>query len=72
MKAVEHDPLRAVRQPLSRGADIRVPHVHGHSLNLRKLLTQKLPVIALKAFLSGLGYPYVDESSNPVYRLFLR
>jgi threonine dehydratase len=27
---------------------------------------------ALKAFLSGLGYPYVDESSNPVYRLFLR
>jgi threonine dehydratase len=27
---------------------------------------------ALKAFLSGLGYPYIDESSNPVYRLFLR
>jgi threonine dehydratase len=27
---------------------------------------------ALEAFLSGLGYPYVDESSNPVYRLFLR
>ncbi|MEY2994146.1 MAG: C-terminal regulatory domain of Threonine dehydratase, partial [Pseudomonadota bacterium] len=23
-------------------------------------------------FLSELGYPYVDETANPVYRLFLR
>jgi threonine dehydratase len=27
---------------------------------------------ALRAFLDGLGYPFVDESDNPVYRLFLR
>ena len=26
---------------------------------------------ALKAFLAGLGYPYVDETNNPVYKLFL-
>jgi threonine dehydratase len=26
----------------------------------------------LKRFLDGLGYPYVDESRNPAYRLFLR
>ena len=25
-----------------------------------------------KAFLDDLGYPYVDETANPVYRLFLR
>ena len=25
-----------------------------------------------KAFVDTLGYPYVDESSNPVYQLFLR
>jgi threonine dehydratase len=27
---------------------------------------------AFKAFLSELAYPYVDETDNPVYRLFLR
>ena len=27
---------------------------------------------AIKPFLSGLGYVYVDETNNPVYRLFLR
>ena len=27
---------------------------------------------ALRDFLDGLGYPYVDESANPVYGLFLR
>ena len=27
---------------------------------------------ALKAFLDQLGYPYTDESANPVYSLFLR
>ena len=27
---------------------------------------------AFKVFLSELGYPYVDETDNPVYRLFLR
>ena len=27
---------------------------------------------ALVEFMDGLGYPYVDESRNPVYRLFLR
>ncbi|TDM09807.1 MAG: threonine ammonia-lyase, biosynthetic [Ideonella sp. MAG2] len=27
---------------------------------------------ALNAFLDGLGYPYVDETDNPVYRMFLR
>ena len=27
---------------------------------------------AFQAFLDGLGYPYVDETANPVYRLFLR
>ncbi len=27
---------------------------------------------ALRAFLTALGYPWVDESANPVYRLFLR
>lgn len=27
---------------------------------------------ALKGFLDGLGYPYVDESDNPAYRMFLR
>ena len=27
---------------------------------------------AFKAFLSSLGYPSVDETANPVYRLFLR
>jgi threonine dehydratase len=27
---------------------------------------------ALSGFLDGLGYPYVEESRNPVYRLFLR
>ena len=29
--------------------DIGVPHVHGHGLNLVKLLTQKLPKVALQA-----------------------
>ena len=27
---------------------------------------------AFKAFLEALGYPYVEETANPVYRLFLR
>jgi threonine dehydratase len=27
---------------------------------------------ALREFLEGLGYPFVDESDNPVYRMFLR
>ena len=27
---------------------------------------------AFKEFLDTLGYPYVDETDNPVYRLFLR
>ena len=27
---------------------------------------------ALREFLDALGYPYVDETDNPVYRLFLR
>ena len=27
---------------------------------------------ALREFLDGLGYPCVDESDNPAYRLFLR
>jgi threonine dehydratase len=27
---------------------------------------------ALARFLAQLGYPHVDESANPVYRLFLR
>jgi threonine dehydratase len=27
---------------------------------------------ALRGFLDSLGYPYVDETNNPVYRLFLR
>ncbi|MDQ2648160.1 MAG: threonine ammonia-lyase, biosynthetic, partial [Actinomycetota bacterium] len=27
---------------------------------------------ALAEFLDGLGFPYEDESDNPVYRLFLR
>jgi len=25
----------------------------------------------LRKFLAALGYPHVDESSNPAYRLFL-
>ena len=27
---------------------------------------------AFKSFLETLAYPYVEESANPVYRLFLR
>jgi threonine dehydratase len=27
---------------------------------------------ALREFLDTLGYPFVDETANPVYRLFLR
>jgi threonine dehydratase len=27
---------------------------------------------AFDSFLQTLGYPYVEETSNPVYRLFLR
>jgi threonine dehydratase len=27
---------------------------------------------ALREFLDALGYPFVDETDNPVYRLFLR
>ncbi len=27
---------------------------------------------AFRPFLDSLGYPYVDETENPVYRLFLR
>ena len=27
---------------------------------------------AFQAFLDELGYPYVEETGNPVYRLFLR
>ncbi len=26
---------------------------------------------ALKAFLAKLGYPYVEETRNPAYRMFL-
>jgi threonine dehydratase len=32
----------------------------------------KAEVKSIKPFLSGLGYAYVDETQNPVYRLFLR
>jgi threonine dehydratase len=27
---------------------------------------------AFQGFLDTLGYPYVEETENPVYRLFLR
>jgi threonine dehydratase len=27
---------------------------------------------SFEKFLDGLGYPYVDESANPVYKLFLQ
>jgi threonine dehydratase len=27
---------------------------------------------AFKAFLTQLGYPYIDETDNPAYRMFLR
>jgi threonine dehydratase len=27
---------------------------------------------AFQSFLETLGYPYVEETANPVYRLFLR
>jgi len=27
---------------------------------------------ALREFLDGLNYPFVDETDNPVYRMFLR
>jgi threonine dehydratase len=27
---------------------------------------------SFEKFLEGLGYPYVDESANPVYKLFLQ
>ena len=40
----------------------------------RVLVGMQVPIdddVALQDFLEHLGYPYVDETSNPVYRLFL-
>jgi steroid delta-isomerase-like uncharacterized protein len=32
---------------------------------------REVGVAAFRAFLAALGYPHVDESRNPAYRLFL-
>ena len=39
---------------LLSGRNVGVPHVHGHGLNLGKLLTQKLPKLALQALQAAL------------------
>ena len=38
----------------------------------RRALTMRDWVDKLDAFLHSLGYPFVEETANPVYALFLR
>ncbi|MBX6392643.1 MAG: threonine ammonia-lyase, biosynthetic, partial [Burkholderiales bacterium] len=55
--------------------NISLFHYRNHGADYgRVLVGMQVPVKerrAFKAFLDTLGYPYVDESDNPAYKLFL-
>jgi threonine dehydratase len=61
---------------LPPGWNISLFHYRNQGADYGRILVglqvPKLDAKAIKPFLDGLGYAYVDESRNPVYRLFLR
>jgi threonine dehydratase len=85
--AVEHEILYRFEFPERPGALMRFLEAMGGGWNItlfhyrnhgadygRVLVGMQVPASDKKkfeAFLQALGYPYVDESTNPAYRLFL-
>lgn len=61
---------------MSAGWNISLFHYRNQGADYGRILVglqvPKGEAKAIKPFLSGLGYVYVDETNNPVYRLFLR
>jgi len=61
---------------LPPGWNISLFHYRNQGADYGRILVglqvPKAEVKAIASFLDGLGYAYVDESRNPVYRLFLR
>ncbi len=60
---------------MSRGWNISLFHYRNHGADYgRVLVGMQVPPsdkAAFRAFLDRLGYPYVEETSNPAYRMFL-
>ena len=60
---------------MSQGWNISLFHYRNHGADYGRVLVgmqvppQEKP--AFRDFLKRLGYPYVDESKNPAYKLFL-
>ena len=61
---------------LPPGWNISLFHYRNQGADYGRILVglqvPKAEVTRIDALLRGLGYPYVDETRNPVYRLFLR
>jgi threonine dehydratase len=55
--------------------NISLFHYRNHGADYGRVLVgmqvPKKEMAAFRRFLGALGYPYVDESANPAYRLFL-
>jgi len=84
---VDHEILYGFEFPERPGALVKFLESMRHSWNIslfhyrnhgadygRVLVGMQVPPgdqRALKAFLAKLGYPYVNETRNPAYRLFL-
>ncbi len=55
--------------------NISLFHYRNHGADYGRVLVgmqvPKKEMPAFRRFLAELGYPYVDESRNPAYRLFL-
>ncbi len=68
--------LMAFLSSLPPGWNISLFHYRNQGADYGRILVglqvPKAEVKSIKPFLSGLGYAYVDETQNPVYRLFLR
>ena len=62
-------------QSMGSGWNISLFHYRNHGADYgRVLVGMQVPPAQMRAFhrfLRALGYPYVDESKNPAYRLFL-
>src|SRR5215813_9216943 len=60
---------------MSRGWNISLFHYRNHGADYgRVLVGMQVPPVdhaEFRRFLARLGYPYVDESANPAYRMFL-
>ena len=63
VKFVEDDLLLRPRHARSRGGDVRVPHVHGHSSHLRQLLGRELVVVRLQTLLTTLLHHVLDRAA---------